>query len=165
MRRKVVDAKQCFYALQEDELAMLIYLNTRGHARETLDQLGVQEMVDPGGLARIWSLLDEAYGEPGHDKFEAAEERYHQYHRADGTALATYLMTLKRFKNEYLKDGPASIISDKAFAQRMLNGAGWANAKGMMSGSTLEPSTIHEQSIYVDDEVGYTFGEIYFNEV
>ena len=38
--------------------------------------------------------------------------------------IERYLVTLKRLKFEYLRQDPESVISDKAFAQRMLNRAG-----------------------------------------
>ena len=47
------------YRLEEEELAMLIYLSTKKDASDCLEQLTVNEYTRPGGLKLVWKLLDE----------------------------------------------------------------------------------------------------------
>jgi len=115
----MVIAEKRLYRLEDEELAMLVYKACKGEARDVLDQMEIEDMISTGGLPRMWLLLDEAFGEPENDKFEAAEESYQNYRRTAGTSISKYLTTLKRIKAEYLKEDPGSVISDKSFAQRM----------------------------------------------
>ena len=59
----MVRAQQQLYQPADSELSMLIYISCKKEARDVLDQLSIEEMVSPGGLRRIWHLLDEAYHE------------------------------------------------------------------------------------------------------
>ena len=122
--KKLVNAQQKLYNLEDSELAMLMYLSTKDDARDTADQMELDEMHQPGGLRQLWAYLEEAYGEPEDELFEQAEEDYASFRRTGGMSVARYLTTLKRYKNAYLKQDPGSTISGKAFAQRMLNRAG-----------------------------------------
>ena len=61
--RRVVKAQQQLYRLEQTELAMLICLSCKREARDVLDQMTIDEMVAPGGLDKVWQLLDEAYHE------------------------------------------------------------------------------------------------------
>ena len=73
-------------------------MNTRGDARDTPS--------DGNQRNKIWALLDDAYSEPEHDKFEAAEKKFHDYRRNGRTSISIYLTTRKRYKKEYLKEDP-----------------------------------------------------------
>ena len=127
---------------------MVMYLATKGEARDVLDQLEVEEMTSIGGLARMWALLEEAFGQPEDDEFELAEENFHNYRRTNGTSMAKYLTTLKRLQLEYLKEDPGSVISEKAWAQRMLNRAGLAKRERhdvwYSAGGSYDPARIEE---------------------
>ena len=72
--KKFVEAQQELYSEEQGELAMLVYLSVKGETRDTLDQLELNEMKARGGLKKIWSLLDEAYGEADDELFEKAEQ-------------------------------------------------------------------------------------------
>ena len=122
--KKLVQDQQELYDLHDGELAMLIYLSTKDDARDTLDQMEIREMKSEGGLERAWFLLEEAYGAFEDEKFEEAEELYHSFRRTHGMNITKYLSQLKRLKAEYLREDPGSVISEKAFAQRVLNRAG-----------------------------------------
>ena len=60
--------------------------------------------------------------------------------------ISTYITTLKRLRKEYIKQDPGSLISDKAFAQRMLIRAGLArNTRHDVfhsAGGRYDPKTI-----------------------
>ena len=121
--KKTLDAQRALYKLSDEELAILIYLSTSGEARDVLNQLEVQDMQEAGGLNRVMRLLDDAYGTRAEERFEDRQEAFHTHRRQPGTSIAAYLATLKRLKLEYLKEDNETVISDKAFAQRMLTRA------------------------------------------
>ena len=58
--KKLVEAQQKLYSLEEGELSMLIYLSAKGEARDTLDQMELVDMQSKDGLRKVWMLLDEA---------------------------------------------------------------------------------------------------------
>eukprot|EP00971_Amphidinium_carterae_P122442 2424278-Amphidinium_carterae.1 len=103
---------------------MLLYLATEDAARDTLNVLSIEDMQAPGGLARIWSLLDDAYGQTAPDRFDRARLQYENCRRKPGQTMEAYISELKRAKLEWLAEDPQSAISDKAFAHKMLTGAG-----------------------------------------
>lgn len=51
--KKAVEAQQQLYRLEEQELAMLVYLSTRKEARDCLDQAPISEFTRAGGLQLV----------------------------------------------------------------------------------------------------------------
>lgn len=121
--KRAVQAQQELYKLEENELAMLIYLSTKKDARDCLDQMAISEYTRPGGLRLVWRLLDEAFGESEDELFERAETEFNGYRRLPGQSIATYIGQLKRLRAQYLRVDPETTISDRAWSQRMLNKA------------------------------------------
>jgi hypothetical protein len=68
--KKNVEAQQALYDPSEKQMAMIMYLAMEGEAKDTVDQMTITEMSKPGGLQRVWKLLEEAFGLPEEDKFE-----------------------------------------------------------------------------------------------
>ena len=118
--KHTIEAQQ---ALDEAELAMLIYLSCQGEPRQILNQLQVSEMREPGGLNRVMRLLEESYGARSDERFEERQEAYLTYRRAPGQSVASYISALKRLRTEYLAEDTGTTLSDKSFAQRMLSRA------------------------------------------
>ncbi|CAK9032878.1 Retrovirus-related Pol polyprotein from transposon TNT 1-94, partial [Durusdinium trenchii] len=119
--KKAVEAQQQLYRLEEQELAMLVYLSTKRDARDCLDQAPISEFTRAGGLRLVWRLLDEAFGETEDEQFERAEKEYNQYRRLPGQAVSAYIGQMKRLKAQYQRVDPESQISDRAWGQRLLN--------------------------------------------
>lgn len=119
--KKAVEAQQQLYRLDEEELAMLIYLSSRRDARDCLDQRSITEYTRPGGLRLVWRLLDESFGETDEELFERAESEYALYRRLPGQPVAAYIGQMKRLKAQYARVDPDTHISDRAWAQRLLN--------------------------------------------
>ena len=110
---------------------MLIYLSTTGEARAVVNQMELKEMQEPGGLGRVLRLLEDAYGARADERFEERQEAFLTYRRQPGCSMAAYLATLKRLRQEYLKEDGETVISDKSFAQRMLSRAGLTKRERM----------------------------------
>ncbi|CAE7864387.1 TY1B-PL [Symbiodinium microadriaticum] len=122
--RRAIEAQEHLYRLEQSELAMLLYLSTKGEARDILDQRPLSDFTAPGGLAMMWKLLEETYGENSAESFERAEKELAAYRRLPGQSVASYVAGLKRLKMNYVVEDPDSTWSNKAWAQRLLNRAG-----------------------------------------
>ena len=120
---KTIQAQKQLYQIQDKELAVLLFLSCTGEAREVLNQLEIADMQEEGGLQRILRLLEDAYGSKADERFEERQNAFLSFRRSPGQSIAAYLATLKRLRNEYLREDPGSVISDRAFAQRMLTRA------------------------------------------
>ena len=96
--KKNVEAQQALYDPSEKQMAMIMYLAMEGEAKDTVDQMTIAEMSKPGGLQRVWKLLEEAFGLPEEDKFEKTKHAYENYVRPKGCSIGTYIVTLKRLK-------------------------------------------------------------------
>eukprot|EP00435_Cladocopium_sp_Y103_P016026 s641_g4.t1 len=121
--KRTVEAQQALYKLDEPEMSMMIYLSCHGEARQVLNVLTVDEMLEAGGLNRVLRLLEESFGVRSDERFEQRQEAYLSYRRQPGVSIAEYVSTLKRLRAEYLAEDPGTTISDKAFAQRLLSRA------------------------------------------
>ena len=121
--RKAVEAQSMLYRLEESEQAMLVHLSTRAKARDVLDQLPLSEFITEGGGVILWKLLDESFGETPAELFERVERELNSYRRLPGQSVATYLASMKRLRAQYTRVDPDSTISDRAWAQRLLNRA------------------------------------------
>ena len=72
--KRTIQAQQCLYGLESQELAMLIYLSTRREARDVVEQHPVTSYTGAGGLHLLWRVLDEAFGESEAELFERADK-------------------------------------------------------------------------------------------
>ena len=108
---KTIQAQRQLYQLQDEELAVLMFLSFEGEAREVLNQLEIEDMRSAGGLNRVLRLLEDAYGAKADERFEEKQSEFMSYRR--GQSVAAYLATLKRLRTEYLKEDPGSVISDR----------------------------------------------------
>ena len=158
---KTVMAQKRLYQLEDTELSMLIFLSCKDDARETLNIYEIDELEGQGGFAKVKAALFEAYGGQEDEKFEEAEDKYNSHRRTPGMTMDMYVTTLKKLKIEYLKQDPESVISDKAYAQRMLNRSGLSksqrhtvffNAGGKYVSGALEKVLKHmHQKIHEDE--------------
>ncbi len=121
--KRTLEAQRSLYRLEEGELAMLIYLSCQGEPRAILSQLEISEMREPGGLQRVMKLLEESFGARSDERFEANQDAYLAFRRTAGMSISEYISTLKRLRNEYLREDEGTVISDKSFAQRLLSRA------------------------------------------
>ena len=121
--RRAIEAQEQLYRLEAAELTMLVYLSTRGEARDVLDQVPLSDLTAPGGNVLLWKLLDESFGESCAELFERAERELNTYRRVSGQPIATYLANMRRLRAQYVRVDPDTTISDRAWAQRLLNRA------------------------------------------
>ena len=129
--KRTLEAQRSLYQLSDPEVAMLVYLSTQGEARAILDQLDIAEMREEGGLQRVMRLLEESFGARSDERFEERQTAFHVFRRTPGMSISEYISTLKRLRNEYLREDPGTVLSDKSFAQRLLSRAGLTKRERM----------------------------------
>eukprot|EP00435_Cladocopium_sp_Y103_P070035 s255_g34.t1 len=121
--KRTIQAQQCLYGLESQELAMLIYLSTKREARDVLEQHAITSYTGAGGLHLLWKVLDEAFGESESELFERADRELERYRRAPGESVAHFLAEMRRLRAQYYRIDPDSKFSDKAWAQKLLQKA------------------------------------------
>ena len=121
--KRTIQAQQCLYGLEGQELAMLVYLSTRREARDVLEQHPISSYTTSGGLHLLWKVLDEAFGENESELFERADRELEKYRRAPGESIAHFLAEMRRLRAQYYRIDPDSKFSDKAWAQKLLQKA------------------------------------------
>ncbi|CAE7228738.1 RE1, partial [Symbiodinium sp. CCMP2456] len=159
--RRTVEAQERLYKLEESEVAMLVYLSTRGDARDVLDQRTLEEFTSDGGVHVMWTLLQEAFGENGAEMFERAEKEFNGCRRTPGQSIASYIANMKRLLAQYMRSDPESHLSNKAWAQRLLNRAGLSrrerldvfySAGGRYDAGSIEAALRHRCSMVHEEE-------------
>ena len=78
---KTIQAQRQLYQLQDEELAVLMFLSCEGEAREVLNQLEIEDMRSAGGLNRVLRLLEDAYGAKADERFEEKQSEFMSYRR------------------------------------------------------------------------------------
>ena len=121
--KRTIQAQQHLYALEGNELAMLVYLSTRREARDVVEQNPIQSYTEQGELQLLWKVLDEAFGESDAELFERVDKELDRCRRQPGETVAHYLSEMKRLRAQYSRVDPESKISDMAWGQRLLQRA------------------------------------------
>eukprot|EP00971_Amphidinium_carterae_P336192 6472412-Amphidinium_carterae.1 len=85
--KKSVQAHVMLFQLDEAEASLLLYLAVGGEAKQVLDVLELQQMTSVGGLARMWTLLDESYSQTAPDRYERARVQYERCSRRPGETM------------------------------------------------------------------------------
>ena len=125
----------------------------------------MEEIQEPGGLGRVLKLLEDSYGSRSDERFEEKQEAYLSYRRSPGTSVAAYIATLKRLRQEYLKEDEGTTISDRSFAQRLLSRASLTRRERMdiffSAGGKYQSAAIEKvlrfrcQHVHVDEKKPY----------
>ena len=121
--KRTIQAQQQLYHLESNELAMLVYLSTRREARDVVEQHPITSYTGEGGLQLLWKVLDEAFGESEAELFERADKELERCRRQPGESMAHYLAEMRRLRAQYYRIDPDTKISDKAWAQKLLQKA------------------------------------------
>ncbi|CAK8997152.1 Uncharacterized protein (Fragment), partial [Durusdinium trenchii] len=106
--KRTIQAQQCLYGLESQELSMLVYLSTKREARDVVEQHPVTSYTGPGGLQLLWKVLDEAFGESEAELFERADKELERYRRAPGESIAHYLAEMRAWAHKFLQKASIS---------------------------------------------------------
>ena len=115
---------QELYGLTDAELALTIYSQVRGRAKQLLEVLEVSDLKRPDGLATVWKILDRAHEQMEHERADDAYGAWEQARRKPGQTIDEWLTYLRKTKLEVEAQDSTLVISDKQLASKMLRGAG-----------------------------------------
>ncbi len=76
MTTQQVRITQRLHALSDLEMALIIYAQVKGSAKHLLEVLDVEDLEQPGGLNRVWAILDRARERMG---YERADDAYAEW--------------------------------------------------------------------------------------
>ena len=94
--KKEVLAQQKLHAVTNSQLAVLIYLSCRGAAKDALEILELEQLVDEKvSLSLVWKLLDECCDQVEDEKYDSVHDKREQCMRKPGEDMSDYLTSLK----------------------------------------------------------------------
>ena len=73
--KKSVGITQELHSWTDTELALVIFTQVGGKARQQLDVLEIEDLKRPDGLEMIWSLLDKSHEKMVHERLDDAFEK------------------------------------------------------------------------------------------
>ena len=115
---------QKLYGLTDAELALIIYTQVRGRAKQLLEILEVTDLEKPDGLEMVWKILDRAHERMEHERADDAYGAWESAHRKPGQSIDEWLTYLRKTKLDVEAQDITLVISDKQLASKMLRGAG-----------------------------------------
>ena len=73
--RKQVQIVQRLHGLTDPEMALVLYTQVKGRAKQLLEVLELSDLEKPGGLVMVWSILDRAHERMEHERADDAYGR------------------------------------------------------------------------------------------
>ena len=121
--RKQVLIVQRLYGLSDPEMALLIYTQVKGRAKQLLEVLEVTDLEKPEGLAMVWAILDRAHERMEHERADDAYSAWESARRKPGQSIEEWLTYLRKVRLELEAQDPNIVISEKQHASKMMRGA------------------------------------------
>jgi len=121
--KKSVEVARKLYDLSDSELALVIYTQVKGKAKQLLEVLELSEMVAPEGLSLIWNILDRAHEKMAHERADDAYQAWEGAHRRHGQSMDDWITYLQKCKLELEAQDSNLIVSEQQLASKMLRGA------------------------------------------
>ena len=122
--RKAVEVVRSLNQLTDSELALLIYSQVSGRAKELIDVLEPGDLRGEDAVAVIFAIYDDAFEKMDHERLDKAWHDWERAHRRLGHPIIDWLTYLRKKRMELQIEDPASSISDVALASKMLRGSG-----------------------------------------
>ena len=141
MWKKSVLATSRLYKLTEQELALVIYTQVKGKAKNMLDIFEIDDLERPDGLDMVWKILDQAHENMEHERADEAYANWEQARRRHGQSMDEWISFVKKVRLEMEAHDPSLVISDRQMASKMLRGAGLPTENGLRFCLTAEAGT------------------------
>ena len=122
--KKSVEVQQQLHQLSDQELALVIYSQVKGKAKQLLEVLTISDLLQDDALEMVWSLLDKSHEKTEHEREDDAYDRWEKAHRKHGQDMDEWICFVKKTKLEVLTQDPEKVISSKELASKMLRGSG-----------------------------------------
>ena len=129
MWKKSVYAKARLHKLTDSELALIIYTEVKGKAKELLEILEISDLERPDGLDMVWQILDQAHEKMEHERADDAYDGWENARRRHGQSMEEWISNIKKIKLEMEAHDEDVVISAKQMASKMLRGSGLPSEK------------------------------------
>ena len=129
MWKKSVFAKARLHKLTDSELALVIYTEVKGKAKELLEILEISDLERPDGLDMVWQILDQAHEKMEHERADDAYDGWESARRRHGQSMEEWISHIKKIKLEMEAHDEDVVISAKQMASKMLRGSGLPSEK------------------------------------
>ena len=129
MWKKSVLAKARLHRLTDSELALVIYTEVKGKAKELLEILEISDLEGPDGLEMVWQILDQAHEKMEHERADDAYDGWENARRKHGQSMEEWISYIKKIKLEMEAHDEDVVISAKQMASKMLRGSGLPSEK------------------------------------
>ena len=129
MWKKSVFAKARLHKLTDSELALVIYTEVKGKAKELLEILEISDLERPDGLDMVWEILDQAHEKMEHERADDAYDGWESARRKHGQSMEEWISYIKKIKLEMEAHDEDVVISAKQMASKMLRGSGLPSEK------------------------------------
>ena len=123
-RREIAAIKHS-YRISDKDFAGLVFLSTKGDARDVLWQVNPEEFdSDDTCYSNMMSMLNKEYDRPEWEKADHATEQFEKCRRAPGQKMVAYLREMHRLYTRMIKEDKGTMISDTSMARRILRRSG-----------------------------------------
>ena len=129
MFNKHVSAVQKLHGLMDSELALVLYTQVKGKAKQSLEILDLEDLEKDDGLAMVWKIMDQSHEKMEHERADDAYENWESARRKHAQSMDEWILYLKKVKMELETQDATVVISDKQHASKMLCGAKLPNEK------------------------------------
>ena len=102
---------QKLYGLSDAELALIIYTQVRGRAKQLLEILEVADLEKPDGSDMVWKILDRAYDRVEHERADDAYGAWESAHRKPGQSIDEWLTCLRKTKLDVEAQDSTLVVS------------------------------------------------------
>ena len=123
--RRELSAIKIAYKIDERDFAGLVFLATKGDARDVLWSINPTDFeTNAQCLSDMMKMLDREYDRPEWEKADHAAEQFEKCRRAPGEKMIAYLRNIHRAYVRMLKEDKGTMISDNSMARRILRRSG-----------------------------------------
>ena len=123
-RREIAAIKHS-YKIEDKDFAGLVFLATKGDARDVLWNVDPADFSDnPNCLSDMMDMLNKEFDRPEWEKADNAAEQFEKCRRAPGEKMIAYLRNIHRTYTKMLKEDKGTMVSDTSMARRILRRTG-----------------------------------------
>ena len=123
-RREIAAIKHS-YKIEDKDFAGLVFLATKGDARDVLWNVDPADFSDnPNCLSDMMDMLNKEFDRPEWEKADNAAEQFEKCRRAPGEKMIAYLRNIHRTYTKMLKEDKGTMVSDTSMARRILRRSG-----------------------------------------
>ena len=158
--KKSLEIIQVLNQLTDQELALLIFSQVKGRAKNLIEIMEPEDLRKSDALNMIYNIFDDSFEKMDHERLDGVHQEWEKAARRPGQPMTDWITYVRKKRMELQLQDSASAISDTALASKMLRGAGLShkersqtmfNCGGLYDSKRMETvlkvahSKLHEQ--------------------